>query len=149
MATILDCGRSPRCALVTRYALFMSLSRRERDRLVENLVDELNGAALYESLADAEKDARLAEVYRRLATVERRHAERWRKKFEDAGETLPDFAPSWRTRTLSWLARRFGPSVVLPSVRSLEQAGTDNYATQQDARDFHADERSHSRVIGM
>jgi VIT1/CCC1 family predicted Fe2+/Mn2+ transporter len=126
-----------------------SLSKRERNRLIENLVDELNGAALYDALADAEKDSRLAEVYRRLADVERRHAERWRKKLDDAGETLPRFAPSWRTRTLSWLARRFGTSVVLPSVQSLEQADTNKYAGQSDARDFHGEERSHSRVIGM
>jgi rubrerythrin len=68
----------------------MSLSARERGRLIENLVDEMNGAALYDSLAAAEKDDRLAEVYRRLANVERRHADRWRKKLEDAGEPLPD-----------------------------------------------------------
>lgn len=127
----------------------MALSARERDRLIENLVDEWNGAALYEALAAAEKDARLAEVYRRLANVERRHAERWRKKLEDAGETLPAFRPSWRTRTLGWLAKRFGTRVVLPSVQSLERADTNKYATQPDARDFHGDEQSHMRVIGL
>ena len=57
-----------------RYASVMALTRRERNRLVENLVDEWNGAALYDALADAEKDGRLAEVYRRLANVERRLA---------------------------------------------------------------------------
>ena len=127
----------------------MALTNRERNRLVENLVDEMNGAALYDSLASAEKDGRLAEVYRRLANVERRHADRWRKKLEDAGETLPDFKPSWRTRTLGWIAGRFGTRVVLPSVQSLERADTDKYATQADARDFHGDERSHMRVIKL
>ena len=127
----------------------VALSRRERSRIVDNLVDELNGAALYDSLAAAEKDARLAEVYRRLAGVEKRHADRWRKRLEEAGETLPDFKPSWRTRTLSFLARRFGTGVVLPSVQTLEMSGTDKYATQPDAMDFHGDERSHSRVIGL
>jgi VIT1/CCC1 family predicted Fe2+/Mn2+ transporter len=121
----------------------------ERKRLLENLTDELNGAALYEALAAAEKDARLAEVYRRLATVEQRHAERWRKRLEDAGVNLPPFNPSWRTRTLGWIARRFGTSVVLPSVQTLEAADTDKYATQSDARDFHGEERSHSRVIQL
>lgn len=125
------------------------LSSRERSRLVENLVDELNGAALYDSLAAAENDDRLAEVYRRLATVERRHADRWRAKLEEAGETLPDFSPSWRTRTLGWAARRFGTGAVLPSVRRLERADTNKYARQPDASDFHADERSHSRVISL
>jgi vacuolar iron transporter family protein len=127
----------------------MSLSTRERDRLVENLVDEMNGAALYDALADAEKDDRLAEVYRRLANVERRHADRWRKKLEDAGEVLPNFRVSWRTRTLGWIARRFGSNTVLPSVQTLEKADTNKYATQPDARDFHGEERSHSRVIQM
>ncbi len=127
----------------------VALSRRERTRLVDNLVDELNGAALYDSLAAAEKDSRLAEVYRRLAAVEKRHADRWRKRLEDEGVTPPEFKPSWRTRTLGFLARHFGTNVVLPSVQSLEQTGTTKYATQPDARDFHGDERSHSRVIQL
>ena len=127
----------------------VALSRRERSRLVDNLVDELNGAALYESLAAAEKDGRLAEVYRRLAAVEKRHADRWRKRLEDEGVALPNFKPSWRTRTLGFLARRFGTGVVLPTVQTLEQTDTNKYATQPDARDFHGDERSHSRVIQL
>jgi VIT1/CCC1 family predicted Fe2+/Mn2+ transporter len=125
------------------------LAQRERKRLLENLEDEMNGAALYDALAAAEKDDRLAEVYRRLAGVEKRHAERWRKRLEEAGETLPPFKPSWRTRTLAWVARRFGTSAVLPSVQTLEASGTDKYAAQSDARDFHGDERSHSRVIQL
>lgn len=127
----------------------MPLSTRERKRLIENLVDEMNGAALYDSLALAEKDDRLAEVYRRLATVERRHAERWRQKLEDGGEKLPNFKPTWRTRTLGFLARRFGTRLVLPSVQSLERTDTNKYAKQPDAVDFHGDERSHMRVIGL
>ena len=127
----------------------MSMAPRERNRLRVNLVDELNGAALYDALAAAERDERLSEVYRRLANVERRHADRWRKKLEDAGESLPDFAPSWRTRTLGWLARRFGVGIVLPTVQTLEKADTNKYAGQADARDFHGDERSHSRVIQL
>lgn len=125
------------------------MSQREKRRLLENLVDELNGAALYDALATAEKDERLAEVYRRLAHVERKHADRWRKKLEDAGESLPSFAPSWRTRTLAFLAKRFGTGVVLPSVQQLERADTNKYAGQSDARDFHGEEKSHSRVIRM
>ncbi|HJQ37073.1 MAG TPA: VIT1/CCC1 transporter family protein [Thermoanaerobaculia bacterium] len=127
----------------------MALSPRERKRLTENLVDELNGAALYDALAAAERDERLAEVYRRLANVERRHADRWRKKLEDGGEPLPEFAPSWRTRTLGFLARRFGIGMVLPTVQSLERTDTNKYAKQSDARDFHGDEKSHSRIIKL
>lgn len=125
----------------------MTLTAREKRRLIGNLVDETNGAALYDSLAAAEKEPRLAEVYRRLANVERRHAVRWREKLEKAGETIPDLPISWRTTTLSWLARRFGVATVLPSVQSLEQADSSKYAAQSDAKDFHGDEQSHARVI--
>ncbi|MGZ8834037.1 MAG: VIT1/CCC1 transporter family protein [Thermoanaerobaculia bacterium] len=126
-----------------------SLTPRERKRIHENLIDETNGAALYDSLAAAEKDSRLAEVYRRLANVERKHADRWRQKLEAAGEKVSTPSVSWRTKTLGWIARRFGTGVVLPSVQSLEQADSNKYAQQADARDFHDDEKSHARVIGM
>ncbi len=126
-----------------------TISAKEKARLVDNLIDEANGAALYDALAEAEKDTRLAEVYRRLAKVERKHADRWREKLEAAGETLPKLTISWRTRTLSFLARRFGTAIVLPSVRTLEQTGGDKYSVQPDAKDFHQDEKSHARVIQM
>ncbi len=126
-----------------------ALTAREKKRILENLVDETNGAALYDSLAAAEKDSRLAEVYRRLANVERRHADRWRQKLEAAGEKIPAPRVSWRTKTLGWIAKRFGVGVVLPSVQSLEQADSSKYAKQTDAKDFHGDEQSHARVINM
>ncbi|HEY3056436.1 MAG TPA: VIT1/CCC1 transporter family protein [Thermoanaerobaculia bacterium] len=126
-----------------------ALSSRERKRILENLVDETNGAALYDALAAAEKDSRLAEVYRRLANVERKHADRWRQKLEAAGEKIPVPKVSWRTKTLGLIARRFGTGVVLPSVQSLEQADSSKYAKQADAKDFHDDEQSHARVISM
>jgi rubrerythrin len=44
---------------------------------LESLADERNGAFLYDALAKAEKDERLAEVYRRMAAVERQHAAAW------------------------------------------------------------------------
>jgi VIT1/CCC1 family predicted Fe2+/Mn2+ transporter len=126
-----------------------TLTTRERSRLIENLIDEANGAALYDALAETEKDKRLAEVYRRLANVERKHADRWRQKLEAAGEKVPPLPITWRTKTLSWLARRFGTGIVLPSVQSLEQADSNKYKQQTDAKDFHGEEQSHARVIRM
>jgi VIT1/CCC1 family predicted Fe2+/Mn2+ transporter len=125
------------------------MSAREKERILDNLQDEVNGAALYDRLAAAEKDERLSEVYRRLANVERKHAARWKAKLEAAGESIPEISLSWQTRTLGFLARRFGTSTVLPTVQSLERAGGDKYAQQSDAGDMHGDERSHARVIGM
>ncbi len=116
-------------------------------RYLANLNDELNSTALYRGLADVEKDPKLAEVYRRLAETEQHHADTWSTKIEQADGTLPAFRPSWRTRTLLWLARRFGIKTVLPSISELEDAGSNGYAQQPEAGDMVGQEQSHARLL--
>ena len=62
-----------------------------------SLEDELNGAHLYEALATAEHDKRLAEVFRRMARSERKHAAVWRQRLKRAGASIPNFRPGWRS----------------------------------------------------
>lgn len=114
---------------------------------LDSLVDELNGAFLYDALAQAETDERLAEVYRRMAAVERKHADKWIQRLEAAGIEAPKFTPNWRTRTLAWAARRFGVNSVLPTITSMEQKDSRKYANMSDAADMSADELSHSRLL--
>src|SRR5512136_320634 len=95
---------------------------------LDSLKDELNGAHLYDALAQAEKDARLAEVYRRMAAVERRHAAVWVERLKAAGATPPAFSPGWRTRTLVWAAQRLGVTSVLPTITGLEHKDSRKYA---------------------
>jgi VIT1/CCC1 family predicted Fe2+/Mn2+ transporter len=80
----------------------------EIDRYRENLQGEVDGAALYRLLADVEATPELAEVYRRLASVEERHAELWRSRLREAGGAVPVLEPSLRVRIFGWLAHRFG-----------------------------------------
>jgi VIT1/CCC1 family predicted Fe2+/Mn2+ transporter len=117
----------------------------EQRRFKDNLQDEVDGAAVYAALADAEKDENVAKIYRRLAAVERAHAEFWRSRL-DRATTL---SPSFRARGLSWIARRFGPSFVLPALAAAEARGSAHYDAQPDAvaRGLPADERSHARII--
>ena len=86
-----------------------------------NLQGEVDGAALYRALADAEPDPRLKQVYGRLAAVEEAHAEFWRKQLDRIGARVGRLQLGWRTRALAWLARRFGPQFVLPTINKLEQ----------------------------
>ena len=121
----------------------------DRKRLLDNLQGEIDGAALYQALAASEAGAELATVYSRMAAAEERHAAVWREKLTAAGVTnLPDH-PGWRTRTLIALARRFGPGLVLSTVTAREQADSQRYAGQPEAREAHMadDERSHARVF--
>jgi VIT1/CCC1 family predicted Fe2+/Mn2+ transporter len=119
-------------------------------RYRDNLQGEVDGAALYRALAEAEPNTKLSDVYRRLASVEEAHAELWRKNLRRAGADVPALKPSLRTRVLAWLARRFGPSFVLPTITILERSDSSMYDAQPEAvkGGLPADERSHARLIG-
>jgi VIT1/CCC1 family predicted Fe2+/Mn2+ transporter len=110
--------------------------------------DELDSAALYDTLAAGESDLRLAEVYRRLAATERRHADHWIAKLRASGATVPDFRPGWRTRVLMWVARRFGAATVVSVIANQEQADAQKYAGVADrAAGMDTDEVGHARAL--
>jgi VIT1/CCC1 family predicted Fe2+/Mn2+ transporter len=119
------------------------------DRYQANLQDEIDGIALYRTLADVEPDPTLAGIYGRLADAEERHAALWRAKIREAGGTLGPERPAWRTRVLIALARRFGPGLVLPTIAGREEADRTKYAEQTDARaaGLSAEEQSHARLF--
>jgi VIT1/CCC1 family predicted Fe2+/Mn2+ transporter len=121
----------------------------DRERYQKNLQAEIDGVALYRALAEIEGGSELATVYTRMADAEERHAEIWRAKLrEAAGAKLPE-RPGWRTRALIALARRFGPGFILPTVTQREQADSERYGDQPEARGVRmdADERSHARLF--
>jgi VIT1/CCC1 family predicted Fe2+/Mn2+ transporter len=124
----------------------------ELDRITRyrsNLEGEADSATLYRALADAEEKPELKEVYRRLAAVEEAHAEFWRNRLRRLGASVGRHRPAWRTRALAWLARRFGPELVLPLVDTLERADSARYDRQPEAvsAGMPAAERSHARVL--
>ncbi|HVZ68870.1 MAG TPA: VIT1/CCC1 transporter family protein [Rhizomicrobium sp.] len=124
------------------------MADKDARRYRENLQGEVDGAALYEALADSEKDERLSGVYRRLAAVERAHAEFWTKALEMTGEK-PNLRPSTRARIMAWLSRRLGAAAMLPVVAGAEAHDIAHYDNQPDAvkAGLPNDERSHARII--
>ena len=116
----------------------------------QNLREERNSAALYESMAAAEANPSLAEIYRRLAETERKHAAVWIQKLIEAGVEIPPDSLDWRTRTLRWFARRFGPSIVLPTIAAIENNADAGYRGQPGAevQTMAAQEQSHARIFG-
>ncbi len=119
-------------------------------RWQQNLRAERDAIVLYEGLAQAEPNADLAGVYTRLAETERRHASVWQQKLADAGIPDTPHRAAWRTQVFRWLARRFGPAFVLPSLAQVEQQASRGYDDQPDAHalGMPVDERSHARVFG-
>src|SRR5829696_6877516 len=121
----------------------------DRDRYLANLQAEIDGVALYRALAEIERGSALDPVYGRMAEAEERHAEIWRSKLREAGVDRVPERPGWRTQTLIALARRFGPGFILPTVTQREQADSERYRGQPEAREARmaADERSHARLF--
>jgi VIT1/CCC1 family predicted Fe2+/Mn2+ transporter len=117
------------------------------DKFLKFYKDERNSALLYQTLAEIEGDPRLSEVYNRIASTELQHADVWAEKIKTAGEITPDFHPTWRTRALIWLARRFGPAMILPSIQAMEQNGVQDYSQQPQAGGMKAQERSHAILV--
>jgi VIT1/CCC1 family predicted Fe2+/Mn2+ transporter len=122
---------------------------RDAERQLVNWRDEIDSAALYRALADLETDARLAEVYRRLAAAEEHHAAFWEERLRASGARVPERRVGWRARVLIGLARRFGTQSVLPTLNDLERADSSGYDSQPESRGtaMPAEERSHARLL--
>src|SRR5581483_2965155 len=118
-------------------------------RFRANWQDEIESAALYQAIAAGEAQPQLAEVYRRLAAVEEQHAQFWEQQLRAAGQPVPPRMLGWRTRSLIWLARRFGAQFVLPTISGLENTDSADYGKQPESRGtaMPAQERSHARLI--
>ncbi len=125
------------------------------DTYLQNFNDESGSAAIYQALSEVEKDARLAEVYRRIAETELAHAAHWVEKITGEGQPAPVFRPTWRQRTLLWMARRFGPALVLSSMQNMEREGRNGYTKQAGGASgaptsqMASQERSHAMLISQ
>jgi VIT1/CCC1 family predicted Fe2+/Mn2+ transporter len=124
---------------------------REISRYRENWHKEIDGAVLYNTLAEIELKPELADVYRRLAVSEEKHAQVWEKRLVEAGASIPARQPTWRARTMRFLAKRFGSQFVLPTVTGNERADSLAYDDQPEATTdsgrMSADEKSHARLM--
>src|SRR4029077_8288075 len=92
-----------------------------------------DSAALYRTLAETEKNPQLAQVYQRLSAIEEAHAEYWKNHITAIDQRVPKLRPDFWARALGWLARRFGPAFVLPTVDTLEHLDSGSYDAQPEA----------------
>src|ERR1035437_9228539 len=93
-------------------------------RMLAQWREERNDVWLYERMAEAEKLPELAELYRRLAATEHRHADVWAGRLRAAGSEAPAFRPAPRTRIRGWLAGWLSPAAVVPSLAAMESSSS-------------------------
>ena len=90
--------------------------------------EEKQSAWLYRALAEAERDSRIADLFRALADAAEDQARTWEKAAASAGQALPaEFQPSGRARLVAQLARRLGPRRVKPALAALKVRGLSAY----------------------
>ena len=127
------------------------MNRDEASAVRSYLNEERNAAYLYEVLAQAEPNADLAEVYRRLAGTERKHAALWEAKLAGAGLHVAPFRPAFRARLSAAMARRYGAQSVASALARTERSAArayDGVAVAEEAG-LPAEERSHARIFSL
>src|SRR5881397_598450 len=123
--------------------------RDETARYLENWQDEVDSAAEYRAMATREPNPRLAKVYANLAAMEEAHIAFWEDRLRKAGEAVPPRRPTWRSRVLGWIARRFGPELVLATIAAKEEVDQNVYVGQRETAGTRmpAQERWHAKVL--
>jgi len=118
-------------------------SRQQVRRWRQYLADERAEGAVYRDLA-GRRTGEEREILLALAEAERRHESHWLSLLgDDVGRPLRG---DFRTRTLGWLARRFGSVFVLALAQRAEARSS--YETDVDATaTMAADERIHEEVV--
>ena len=103
---------------------------------LHHLEDEADAAFLYRELAQAERDTHKADLFRKLAAVEDRHVEMWRKLLAENGHHVEPPPPSRGARLRAWVARRVGAGILLPMLLQEEGREVKGYLSlYQEAPD--------------
>jgi hypothetical protein len=103
-------------------------------RFRENWQGEVDSAPEYSALAAVEREHKIATVYLNLAKMEEAHIFFWEERLRRAGASPGRREPSWRSRVLRWIARRFGPETVISTIAAKETANRNVYAHQAETR---------------
>src|SRR5258708_25244592 len=102
-------------------------------------------------MADSEPDPKIAKVYCNLASMEEGTIAVCEEKLRSAGERVGERRPSWRSRVLTWIARRLGADAVLSTIAAKEAMDRNVYVKQPETSGtrMSAQERWHTRVLGQ
>jgi len=124
-------------------------SNKKIERFLRNWQNEVDSAAQYRELAVRESNANISKIYAALGKAEEKHVRFWEEHLTQAGVTNLVRKPSWRSLVLIWLAKRFGPSLILPTIRDSETAAQNIYVGQKEAlgTTLVADERQHAQIL--
>lgn len=108
--------------------------------------EEVDSTAVYRAASAKVAGTTLAEVYRRMADDEARHAAILAERLAKHGALPGKPTPSVRGRVLVGLVRWLGPSAVLSTMVEREQADMDAYSDTPEA-ELAGDEQAHRDLL--
>ena len=118
-----------------------------QERYRRYLQGELQGAAIYQALAEVERDPERAEVFGNLAQAEMRHARNWARKMGLDADGLKPANRRPAVLLLKLVARLFGTQRVMPMLLRGESEDIRTYAADPEALDIAKEERGHGREL--
>lgn len=138
-----------------------ALSGSDRARLIRALQDnwrsEMDGARTYEELAEKEPDKARADILRRLAEAESRHAARLEARLLALGAPVPQVYRSLGDRARAWVRRSVGTDAALAQLDAQEQKHVAQYRQQMSdipdtefrvmLNEMQREEDVHSKVL--
>jgi VIT1/CCC1 family predicted Fe2+/Mn2+ transporter/rubrerythrin len=111
-----------------------ALSSGDRARLIRALQDnwrsEMDGARTYQELAEKEPDRARADILRRLAEAESRHAARIEARLRALDAPIPQVYRNWTDRARAWVRRSVGTDAALQQLDAQEQKHVAEYRRQ-------------------
>jgi VIT1/CCC1 family predicted Fe2+/Mn2+ transporter len=85
------------------------------------LQTEVDTSYLYNAVADNITDKVISDMYRRMADIEKGHANKLMTKIKKEGLDIPMPGASFHARTQNWLARIFGYGFILSGLMNIEK----------------------------
>lgn len=110
---------------------------------------ELELAALYRRLADAESDPAKAHGYARLAREELEHAREWAEKLGIDPDSIRGRGLGVKLRLVWWASRLIGSerAVLLPLLMRGEERAAASYAAHPSLREMESEVRAHAAEL--
>ena len=120
---------------------------RSKQRYRGYLKEELQAAALYKALSDAEEDPERSNIFLQLVDAEMRHAKRWADKLGLDSVDLKPGRLDFLGNVMRYGAKILGTKAVLPILMRIEAREISAYTADPEARDLVLEERSHSQIL--
>ena len=119
----------------------------KRGRYKGYLKSELEAAAMYQFMAQFEKDSTKAKIFEELVEAEMRHASRWAEKLELDTANLKPANADIGVNFFRLAVKLLGTKRLLSWLVRVEAKEINIYASDPEARDIAEEERLHARTL--